>query len=898
VDALQQQVKALEQQLAAAAVNGQRSQPLLVKAVADAAVQAGGTDRPAQQLQSAGLVAGHKREASLGDWTHLHMGPHGSGGGSSSGSMLGACDRGSLTGQASASGAQGDTGSIQQQQQQQQQQAGDPVELRPLGVGNSSGSSSNSSSRGLGLSRSARGFDGPAAAAEAAAAAAAAAAGGEVLGGVQAAPLAAAAAAAGGASPAAHGLTLSPVRPSISVPAPSPTSTPPGTPVLTPTAAAAAAAGGGTEFSEAGAAGASAKAMPAAAPSAAAGGVGEGVGDSSASAATAAATSSSSGSGMLSGSPVLSWTGAHLSARRSGAPGGFYPGTSPPSRSYLSGFEQAPRSLSNQSSRRGRSSTDDSSGLPSGGASAGGVGGAGTSGGGAAADQAGWVPEAVLPVAASLPAEVVQPLQALTAGLTACAWSPSGDNVATACADGSVGVWCAPGVSGNAGRVANISSGVAVTSLCWDGRADKVMLLGCSGGAGVRVWHADQRRILEQVTVDTSYPVVTAVATCPSEPCFVVAAAATSAGAAAGAATAAGAQGCLTIYNSRSFKRTAVYSIPGEPSLYSLAYNRSGTVLAAGSTTGRVYLLDPGGRASPLKAWSVLPRSSTVTPDWSDAAAVQVAWRPVQSAAAAAAAAAAGMGSGGATTAAVVVGSPSSSSGTLLTGSSSTSETLLTCCRGVLAEWGVGSSSSSSNTWPLAAVDVAGAAAAALSGAYLQTSAAGGSDTQPPEQQQQQQQQQQQTGEGVLTTSDVQPAGITSCAFGLSSDGRWCAVVCGAAERGCVLMYDLQVPVSPDQVTSDTGAAAGASRSGLGRVPPVVLLVTEALAGPRVVIDWRPGQGLVTQPGGSSSGSSSTGGGGTGGASAAPAAEGSGGGTHVLLVGGSKGVAITLKVQL
>ncbi|WIA14831.1 hypothetical protein OEZ85_001550 [Tetradesmus obliquus] len=106
-------------------------------------------------------------------------------------------------------------------------------------------------------------------------------------------------------------------------------------------------------------------------------------------------------------------------------------------------------------------------------------------------------------------------------GVSCVAFSPSGANVASACADGLVAIWSPPGLIGNAGRHAAVACGVPVACLAWDGRADKLMLIGCSCGGGrvaKRVWgslteclwHSAQQQQLQQQHQEQGAPAAAA----------------------------------------------------------------------------------------------------------------------------------------------------------------------------------------------------------------------------------------------------------------------------------------------------------------------------------------------------------------------------------------------------
>lgn len=260
------------------------------------------------------------------------------------------------------------------------------------------------------------------------------------------------------------------------------------------------------------------------------------------------------------------------------------------------------------------------------------------------------------------------------------------------------------------------------------------MLVGCAGGGGVRAWHSDTRRILDSVPAEPGFPVVAAVAACPSEPTFVVAANNSSGG------SGSQVQGRLVAYNARSFKRSSVLSVPADAGLVSLAYSASGSQLLVGTVAGSALLYEPNSRSSPLRVWDVAgavvrgkqPGAPAATA--SADTAVQVLWRPL--------------------------GALSSSGGG--GGGAGAGGSMLTLCAGVLCEWLLAPAGSRS---PVAAFDVLAAACDALSGL--------GSSGSPLVEEQQ----------GRSGT-----VGRWHCAAAVAPDGGSVAVLCSGAAAGVLLL--------------------------------------------------------------------------------------------------------------
>lgn len=71
------------------------------------------------------------------------------------------------------------------------------------------------------------------------------------------------------------------------------------------------------------------------------------------------------------------------------------------------------------------------------------------------------------------------------AAVVAAAFSPGGQNMATADRDGVVRIWAPQSLAADAGRSATLLTGAPVSALAWDARADKIM---CA--AFLHGWHA------------------------------------------------------------------------------------------------------------------------------------------------------------------------------------------------------------------------------------------------------------------------------------------------------------------------------------------------------------------------------------------------------------------------
>lgn len=133
------------------------------------------------------------------------------------------------------------------------------------------------------------------------------------------------------------------------------------------------------------------------------------------------------------------------------------------------------------------------------------------------------------------------------------------------------------------------------------------MLVGCSSGGGVRAWHADTKRVVCDVGFEAGYPHVVGVAACPAEMSFIVAANSKplldphvpavmeERQTCVGSSSSTQVHGRLVLYNSRSFKRSAILAVPGDVGLVSVAYSSSGGQLAVGTAAGTTLLYEPSG---------------------------------------------------------------------------------------------------------------------------------------------------------------------------------------------------------------------------------------------------------------------------------------------------------------
>ncbi|CAL8462386.1 g1919 [Coccomyxa elongata] len=180
--------------------------------------------------------------------------------------------------------------------------------------------------------------------------------------------------------------------------------------------------------------------------------------------------------------------------------------------------------------------------------------------------------------------------------VVAAAFSPGGQNVATADRDGVVRIWAPQLLAADTGRSAVLLTGAPVSALAWDARADKIMLVG-TVGKGIKAWHVDTKRMVAHVRLDPSFPDVCHVACSPADPSFACA----SSSSAHGPGSAAGK---LSVWNMRAFKKAHTFAVAGDPVLDSLAFSPDGRLLLAAANDGLLRLFSTSAK-SEVASWCV-----------------------------------------------------------------------------------------------------------------------------------------------------------------------------------------------------------------------------------------------------------------------------------------------------
>ncbi|XP_073526437.1 WD repeat-containing protein 91 homolog [Phyllobates terribilis] len=167
-------------------------------------------------------------------------------------------------------------------------------------------------------------------------------------------------------------------------------------------------------------------------------------------------------------------------------------------------------------------------------------------------------------------------------------FSATGNNIASASADGTVRIWTYDS-STPSSRNATIYCGAEVLSLDWESKSDRLLLIG-TADAGIKAWNVDAKRVVCDLNTDDSYPRILDIKCSPVEPVFVSAAAS---GRSGSKSTETGEFASLTVWNMKLWKAMTVLPLGEDPpAITSLCFNHNGKILAASAVDGMIHMFD------------------------------------------------------------------------------------------------------------------------------------------------------------------------------------------------------------------------------------------------------------------------------------------------------------------
>ena len=156
----------------------------------------------------------------------------------------------------------------------------------------------------------------------------------------------------------------------------------------------------------------------------------------------------------------------------------------------------------------------------------------------------------------------------------------------------------APGGNNDWARLEAQMSSVSSDLTCmeWDAMKDRYLAFGASD-AHIRLWSPDTKKQLVDLTTNTDFPVVLALASSPSSP-FLVAASATRAH-----LTIEGSRGLLEAWDVGRSSRTLTFTVESVVSqINSVVFNHNGNMLVSGGADGMVRIYDMATK-KPIMGW-------------------------------------------------------------------------------------------------------------------------------------------------------------------------------------------------------------------------------------------------------------------------------------------------------
>ncbi|TVU30402.1 hypothetical protein EJB05_22022 [Eragrostis curvula] len=170
--------------------------------------------------------------------------------------------------------------------------------------------------------------------------------------------------------------------------------------------------------------------------------------------------------------------------------------------------------------------------------------------------------------------------------ISCCRFSASGSNIASSSIDGTVRIWTYDS-STPSSRNATIYCGAEVSSLSWECRSDRLLLIGTTNG-GIKAWNADAKRVVCDLSTSRDFPSILDLKCSPVEPVFVSAAASRRHGSTIFDRTGFAS---LTVWHMKTWKPLTVLPLGEDPpAITSVCFNHNGKILAASATDGMIHM--------------------------------------------------------------------------------------------------------------------------------------------------------------------------------------------------------------------------------------------------------------------------------------------------------------------
>ncbi|XP_003574046.2 WD repeat-containing protein 91 homolog [Brachypodium distachyon] len=172
--------------------------------------------------------------------------------------------------------------------------------------------------------------------------------------------------------------------------------------------------------------------------------------------------------------------------------------------------------------------------------------------------------------------------------ISSCRFSASGSNIASSSTDGTVRIWTYDS-STPSSKNATIYCGAEVSTLSWECRSDRLLLIGTANG-GIKAWNADAKRVVCDLSTSKDFPSVLDLKCSPVDPVFVSAAASRRHGSTIFDRTGFAS---LTVWHMKTWKPLTVLPLGEDPpAITSLCFNHNGKILAASATDGMIHMFD------------------------------------------------------------------------------------------------------------------------------------------------------------------------------------------------------------------------------------------------------------------------------------------------------------------